>query len=77
MQTAIDPLDDTLVPAQVAEVLHTTEASLAQMRFRGKGPRFIKVGSRVLYRRSDIRAFLDANTIQRTGDTPGLAAVNT
>ena len=70
MQTAIDPLDDTLVPAQAAEAMKTTQGSLAQMRHRGKGPRFIKVGSRVLYRRSDIRAFLDANTVSRTGDVP-------
>jgi hypothetical protein len=68
MPTTIDPTDELLSPAQLAKELQTTEASLAQRRYRGDGPRFIKVGARVLYRRRDIRAFLDANTVQRTGD---------
>nr|WP_077088584.1 DNA-binding protein [Mycobacterium rhizamassiliense] len=53
---------------QVAEYLHTTTASLAQDRYRGIGPKFIKRGSRVLYRWSDIVEWLDHNTFQRTDD---------
>jgi hypothetical protein len=64
----IDPVDEMLPPAEVAKIFHTTEASLAQMRYRGHGPKFIKVGARILYRRSDIRAYLDANTVQSTAD---------
>jgi len=59
---------DTATATEVAPVLHTTEAGLAQMRYRGTGPRFIKRGRRVLYRWSDVRAYLDANTVQRTDD---------
>jgi predicted DNA-binding transcriptional regulator AlpA len=63
---------DTASPAQVAKVLHTSEAGLAQLRYRGTGPKFIRVGSRrVLYRWSDVRAYLDANTCQRTDDARG------
>jgi hypothetical protein len=63
---------DTATPAQVADALDTTVAGLAQMRYRGTGPRFTRVGSRkVLYRWSDIRAYLDANTCQRTDDPRG------
>jgi hypothetical protein len=41
------------------------------MRYRGTGPKFIRVGARkVLYRWSDVRAYLDANTIQRTDKSP-------
>jgi hypothetical protein len=66
------PVDiDTATPAQVAPVLDTTEAGLAQMRYRGTGPRFVKVGKKVLYRWSDVRAYLDANTLQRTDDPRG------
>jgi hypothetical protein len=36
-------------PAQVAKYLYTTEAALAQMRYMGNGPKFIKNGRRVLY----------------------------
>lgn len=59
--------DDIATPAQVAEALDTTERGLAQMRFRGTGPRFVKVGSRVLYRWSDVQAYLERNTHTRTG----------
>ena len=57
---------DTATAAEVAPVLDTTEAGLAQMRFRGTGPRFVKRGRRVLYRWSDVRDYLETNTIQRT-----------
>lgn len=62
---------DTATPAEVALKLDTTEAGLAQMRYRGTGPKFIKVGKKVLYRWSDIGAYLDANTCQRTDDRRG------
>jgi hypothetical protein len=71
----IIPTDiDTATPAQVASVLDTTEAGLAQMRYRGTGPRFVKRGRRVLYRWSDVRDYLDANTCQRTDDPRGVPA---
>lgn len=66
---------DTATPAQVAQVLGTTEPGLAQLRYRGTGPKFIRVGGRrVLYRWSDVRAYLDANTCQRTDDPRGTGA---
>jgi hypothetical protein len=55
-------------PADVAEYRHTTTASLAQDRYKGTGPKFIKRGSRVLYRWSDVLEWLDRNTIQRTDE---------
>lgn len=54
-------------------MLHTTEQGLAAMRYRGIGPKFIKVGQKVLYRWSDVNAYLDANTVQRTDDPRGVA----
>lgn len=65
---------DTAVPKQVALVLGTTEDGLAQMRYRGTGPKFIRVGGRkVIYRWSDVRDYLNANTLQRTDDPRGAA----
>ncbi len=56
-------------PAEVAEALHTTPASLAQMRYRGDGPKFVRVGRRrVLYRWSDIEEFI-ANSLHTRTDT--------
>lgn len=66
---------ETLSPKQVAEILHTTEAGLAAMRYRGIGPKFCRVASRkVIYTRADVEAYITANTIQRTDDVPRGAA---
>jgi hypothetical protein len=59
--------NDLATPREVAPVLRTTEMGLAQQRYRGTGPKFIKRGSRVLYRWSDISAYLDGHTRERTG----------
>jgi hypothetical protein len=59
--------DDIALPEQVAKALDTSLAGLAQMRYRGTGPRFIKRGARVLYRWSDVRECLDAHTVHPTG----------
>ncbi|XTP37892.1 helix-turn-helix transcriptional regulator [Mycobacterium sp. TJFP1] len=65
---------DTATAKEVAAYLHTSEAGLAQLRYRGQGPKFVKVGPRkVIYRWSDVKAYLDANTCQRTDDPRGAA----
>lgn len=69
-----EPLSSLATPNQVAEFMHTTAARLAQDRYRGTGPRFIKHGRRVLYRWADVHAYLDANTLQRTDDPRGVSA---
>jgi predicted DNA-binding transcriptional regulator AlpA len=62
-------LVETLTAKQVAAILHTSEAGLAQMRYRGIGPKFVKVGPRkVIYTIADVEAYLAANTRQRTDD---------
>lgn len=67
---------DTATPAQVAPALGTTPAGLAQMRYRGTGPKFTKVGKKkVLYRWSEVRKYLEQNTLQRTDDPRGTAVV--
>lgn len=58
---------DTATPRQIAAVLHTTEQGLAQMRYRGTGPKFVKANRKVLYRWSDVNAWLDANVHEQTG----------
>lgn len=64
-----------LKAAEVAERFGYTEEGLAQMRYRGNGPKFIKLGGKaVRYRWSDVEAWLDQQTMQRTGDPSGSAA---
>jgi hypothetical protein len=44
-----DQLPALATHAEVAEYLHTTTASLAQNRYKGTGPKYIKRGRRVLH----------------------------
>jgi hypothetical protein len=55
--------DALLLPRDVAEFRHTTENALAQERWRGNGPRFIRDGRRVLYRAADVAEYLAARTV--------------
>lgn len=56
-----------LTPEQLAVVIRSTTESLAQMRFRGTGPRFVRVTRRtILYRRADVDAWLASRTFERT-----------
>lgn len=57
-------------PSEVAKVLHTSIESLAQRRYLGTGPQFVKLGRRVFYKWRDVHAWIDANTLQRTDDRP-------
>jgi predicted DNA-binding transcriptional regulator AlpA len=47
---------------QVSKDFKITEPTLAQWRYLGKGPAFVKVGSAVRYRRSDVMRWLAENT---------------
>ncbi|MFZ2177025.1 MAG: helix-turn-helix domain-containing protein [Rhodococcus sp. (in: high G+C Gram-positive bacteria)] len=67
------PESPLATPNEVAAYLRTSAAKLAQDRYRGIGPKFIKHGRRVLYRWADVQAWADANTLQRTDDRPGAA----
>lgn len=62
-------MEQELVKAEVlAQEWGTTTGALAQMRYLGRGPRFIKISNKaVRYRRSDIDAWLDSQTRQQTG----------
>ena len=39
-------------------------STLAHMRSEGRGPAFMKIGGRVLYRGSDLNAWLDSITVR-------------
>ncbi|MFH5230279.1 DNA-binding protein [Antrihabitans spumae] len=53
-------------PREVADYLHVTVASLAQLRYVGRGPRFVKAGAKVLYRWSDVFDYVSSNLYERT-----------
>lgn len=57
-----------LTPKEAADRLRTSVGTLSNWRVRGDGPRFIKLGRKVLYPLTEIEAFekrqLRANTAQ-------------
>lgn len=57
--------DPLLTVDDVAAWLRKPKATLYAWRTRGLGPRGIKVGGDLRYRRSDVDAYLDAQTDDR------------
>ena len=61
-----DPVFDPLLTIdQLAQWLGKPKGTLYQWRSRSMGPRGIKVGNDLRYRRSEVEAYLDANTDKR------------
>jgi excisionase family DNA binding protein len=54
--------NELLSTEELAELLGVHPATLATWRHEGRGPKFVKVGKVVRYRRGEIDAFLDSNT---------------
>ena len=61
------------LPQEVADYRRTTVEQLAQERYKGTGPKFVKLGKRVFYDWTDVFAWIEANTLTRTDDRPGAA----
>jgi hypothetical protein len=79
MELSMPLVDDTeelppfLKPREAAKLRRTTTNQLAQERYLGRGPRFIKDGRRILYSRDEILDYLERNTVQRNDDPRGVA----
>ena len=56
---ADDP-PELLTITEAADVLRTPVATLRYWRHQGIGPRSFRLGRRVLYRRDDVHAWIDA-----------------
>ncbi len=52
--------DKILVTEEIAAIFRTSPETVRYWRHCGKGPRSFKAGRRVLYRESDVQAFLEA-----------------
>jgi excisionase family DNA binding protein len=53
--------DELLTPEKVAAYLQIPRQTLYAWRTRGRGPRSLKVGRHVRYRREDVEAWLTYN----------------
>jgi predicted DNA-binding transcriptional regulator AlpA len=69
-----DNLDPLLTVHETAELLRCSVHSLNKWRLTGSGPRFVRVGARVRYRRSAIADFIEKSTRVSTSDTGGARA---
>lgn len=57
-----------LTQAEAADLLRMSPRTLERHRLAGTGPKFIKAGRRVLYRRADLEAWAEANTFSSTAE---------
>lgn len=55
----------TLISARgTAAILGVTTATLANYRWQGRGPRFIRVGRLIRYRLDDVERWINEHTIE-------------
>jgi len=72
-----------LTPDSLANRWNITSTTLSQWRWNGRGPRYIKLGSRVMYRAQDIEHFESLQLRQNTSSilpqntSPALTPYNT
>lgn len=57
-------MDEMIIPSVLAAELDVPERTLAQWRYHGRGPAFVRVGRHIRYRRGDVNAWLAANTVR-------------
>ena len=57
------PNSTMLRASELADRWGTSIGRLANMRSAGIGPKFVRIGSSIRYRVSDIEAYEDANTV--------------
>jgi excisionase family DNA binding protein len=67
---AAEPVSELLTIAEAAELLRAPVATLRYWRHLGTGPRSFRLGRRVLYRRDDLHAWIDARRHERGTGRP-------
>lgn len=53
-----------MTPPEVADLLRVRVSTLRAWRSRGKGPSFVKIGGRILYRRTVVEAYVAARDVE-------------
>lgn len=67
---------DLMTTAEVADHLHTPEATLRYWRHRNEGPRSFRLGGkRVMYRRQDVDAWLMEQINRERDDKDKIASL--
>jgi hypothetical protein len=72
--TGVIMKEEFVQPAVVSEMTGMSTGALAQLRYTGGGPRFYKPTPKtVLYKRSEVVAWVEASVRDRTSSTPSYA----
>lgn len=61
-------IEQQLSPKVLAERLDCTEGYLAKLRLTGEGPRYTKIGRKVVYDPIDVRNWLNERKVNSTSE---------
>jgi predicted DNA-binding transcriptional regulator AlpA len=53
---------------EASAFLRLSERTLERHRIAGTGPKFVRLGRRIVYRRADLEAWVDENTFRSTSE---------
>ena len=67
------PPDHLITDAELADWIRYEVRSVRNLRYSGRGPRFVKVGRLIRYRVKDVTEWLESNIRTSTSDTRGAA----
>lgn len=56
-------MSELLTPRESAEYRRTSIRTQDRERAEGRGPRYVRIGSRIYYRRADVDAFIAAHLV--------------
>lgn len=56
-------LTELLTPSQVSNMLEVPVGTLANWRYLGRGPTFVRIGRHVRYRGEDVMDWIDRNAV--------------
>jgi len=57
-----------LTPVQLSKLTCLSVSTLAHYRCSGRGPKYLKLGKRILYRRSDVDGWFNDHTFKSTAE---------
>ncbi|WP_137844220.1 helix-turn-helix domain-containing protein [Microbacterium sp. 2FI] len=61
--------NEWLTLPQAATLMRMTKAAIAQLRYRGVGPKFYRLSAKtILYKRSEVIAWMESRACTRTDD---------
>jgi predicted DNA-binding transcriptional regulator AlpA len=69
-----DNFSKYMKPPQAAAYLQVSKSALAKKRVYGDGPKFVRWGRAVRYRREDLDAYMAARLVRSTSERPSSAA---